>query len=242
VELVLDVYANMQEYIANGCEFTDDEWAAIKAMYDAEIYYTDKCIGRLFDYAQKELSGETVFLVTADHGDLFGEYGLLGHKLVLHDGLIHVPMITHGLQLNRELVQHVDFMKTMVNAAGANSEGIQGYDLRTEDRQFTVSQTGEPDFDEFREFNPKFDTKRFHQSPYSAVRTSQYKLCTSDDRSEFFELPEETIDRSDTYLDEKHKLATQFEEWSVTHIDPQVGEQVEYSDSMKRRLEDLGYL
>ncbi|HEX9792355.1 MAG TPA: sulfatase, partial [Planctomycetota bacterium] len=66
----------------------------LQALYDAEIRYQDAQLGRLV--AQLEETGqleETLVVVTADHGEEFGEFGRLGHQFALSDALLHVPMV-----------------------------------------------------------------------------------------------------------------------------------------------------
>lgn len=77
--------------------FSPDEWDALKAMYDAEIAYADEFVGTPFNYVQRVTTGETVFVVTGDHGDPFGEQGVLGHDLVLGDNLTNVLMIVSAM-------------------------------------------------------------------------------------------------------------------------------------------------
>lgn len=65
----------------------------LKDLYDEEVAYTDKQIGRLLDYMkQRQLDRNTVFVVLADHGEEFMERGWVGHTISLHAELIHVPL------------------------------------------------------------------------------------------------------------------------------------------------------
>ena len=63
-------------------------------LYDGEIKYTDLHVGRLFDgLRERGAWDDTLVIVTADHGELFGEHGLWGHGESLSQEEIHVPMI-----------------------------------------------------------------------------------------------------------------------------------------------------
>ena len=57
--------------------------------YDAKLRYVDHQVGRLL----AEVLPDTIVIVTADHGELFGEYGIHGHGSLLCDELIHVPLL-----------------------------------------------------------------------------------------------------------------------------------------------------
>jgi len=63
-------------------------------LYDAEIFYMDHHLGRLFKAL--ETSGalkNTVVIVAADHGEQFGERGLKNHANSVYTALVHVPLV-----------------------------------------------------------------------------------------------------------------------------------------------------
>ena len=63
-------------------------------LYDGEIYYTDLQFGRLLDgLRERGRYDGTLFVVTADHGELFGEHGLWGHGVSLSQPELHVPLV-----------------------------------------------------------------------------------------------------------------------------------------------------
>jgi len=129
----MDLHRNLVEKVAKGCPFTDDEWRVLSALYDAGIEYTDTFMGELFEQVSAS-TDETVFVVTADHGEHLGERGALGHKYVLDDALLNVPLLTVGLDVpeSTELVQHADVMRTLLDTAGARSGFVDGVDLRAQ--------------------------------------------------------------------------------------------------------------
>jgi uncharacterized sulfatase len=250
LEFSIETYASrdrMVQQIANGCDFTSDEWEALMAMYDAEINYSDEFVGSLFDHVQALDVGETVFVITADHGDLFGEHGLLGHNLVLDDALTNVPMVVHGLDgldhAAESMTQHIDFTRTVAEAMGVPHDQFSGRDLREEAPDYAISQRGVPHFDEYLEKNPDFDTSRYHGSPVSAFRTAEFKFLKSSDKEELLRLPNEETDVADDHPDVrdsheerlKSRLQT-MKSWGGS------SRQAEYTDAMEQQLADLGYL
>lgn len=72
----------------------EEQQAFIRA-YDQEIRYTDKFVGALLDTLQKQkLLEKTIIILTSDHGEEFGEHGILGfHSYSLYDELIRVPLL-----------------------------------------------------------------------------------------------------------------------------------------------------
>lgn len=111
------------------------------ALYDGGIRYTDEFMGRFFrELKRRGLYDRTLIIVTADHGDEFGErnperiYG--SHDINVYDELIHVPLIIRlpdGEGRGRvidDAVELVDVTPTILDLLGvAVSEGMQGQSL-----------------------------------------------------------------------------------------------------------------
>jgi arylsulfatase A-like enzyme len=63
-------------------------------LYDGELHYTDAQLGRLFDgLRERGRYDGALIVVTADHGELFGEHGLWGHGQALTQEELHVPLV-----------------------------------------------------------------------------------------------------------------------------------------------------
>jgi choline-sulfatase len=62
--------------------------------YDGEVTFTDLYIGRLLDFVKdKPWWKETALIITADHGELFGEHGGTRHGFEVWEELVHVPLM-----------------------------------------------------------------------------------------------------------------------------------------------------
>ncbi len=62
--------------------------------YDGAINYVDDHLQELMqDLKERGLDGNTLVVITADHGESFGEHGLMAHGSSLYRELIHVPLI-----------------------------------------------------------------------------------------------------------------------------------------------------
>ena len=104
---------------------SEEEIELLAALYDAEVAYQDAMIGKLVDTLRR--SGEfdnTWLVILSDHGELFGEGGMVFHTAGWHYQLLHVPLIVRppgGVAPTRidAPVQPVDVFATLVNAAGA---------------------------------------------------------------------------------------------------------------------------
>jgi len=254
-ETALRIHRNLSEVIAEGTRLSDEEWEAMEAMYDAEIAYTDHMIGQLVAWLESQDLEETVVVVTADHGEQFGEYGLLSHKFVLHDCLTRVPlaMRTVGgdcdldsadlLVEADDLVQHSDVMRTLLELAEADTDDMLGVDLREEGRSFAVSQRGPPNLAQITEHNPDWDTSRFQQGVLTAIRTEEWKYLKADDGTELVSLEDELTDVSAEHTDLVDDLAATCVDWLAAHGQPVAdAQEADFSDATRQQLRELGYI
>ena len=67
--------------------------------YDGALTYLDDQLGKLFAaLEQRDLLKNTIVIVTADHGEQFGEHELFFHSNSLYRQLIQVPLIMFGTE------------------------------------------------------------------------------------------------------------------------------------------------
>ena len=84
-------------------------------IYDGALNYTDFYIGTLVERLKRTGQWEnTLFIVTADHGECLGEHGYVGHGAVYEPG-VHVPLIVKTPRNMPEI--EVD-MRKRVNTLG----------------------------------------------------------------------------------------------------------------------------
>jgi len=94
-------------------------------LYDEEVFYTDLWIGKLLDFIEGQpWASRTAIIVSADHGEAFGEHGLTRHAHEVWEELVHVPMFFHVPGLTPRVVDsvargHVDLMPTIIELLGA---------------------------------------------------------------------------------------------------------------------------
>ena len=106
----------------------------ILSLYDAGIHWVDKQISRLVQALQQSQRwDETVFVVTADHGEEFLEHGNRYHSPTsLHEQLIHVPLLLRspelsGMHLSQGPFSLIHLAPTLLNAVGvAVPDSFQG--------------------------------------------------------------------------------------------------------------------
>jgi hypothetical protein len=69
-----------------------DELDVLESLYNGEIEYLDGKLEELFSEIREEYP-DTVFIVTSDHGEAFGEHGHYQHFASLWDEVTRVPLI-----------------------------------------------------------------------------------------------------------------------------------------------------
>ncbi len=100
--------------------------------YDASIYCLDGQIAGLVQALQKrQLMSNTIVVFTSDHGDGFGEHGLMSHGNDLYRELIHVPLIIvgPGLPAGTVVERPASIMwlaPTLVSLTGASRQTFPG--------------------------------------------------------------------------------------------------------------------
>lgn len=103
---------------------------ARRAYYSA-VSYVDDGIGRILDRIRAlGLAGNTIVIVTADHGDMLGERGLW-YKMSPFEQSVRVPLIVSapgllGPRRVGEAVSLVDLLPTLVDLAGGDVGDLCG--------------------------------------------------------------------------------------------------------------------
>lgn len=83
-----------QKALSRPGEINENERQHLVDLYDAEINFADEQIGRLLMYLRRlDSLDSTLVIVTADHGEEFGEHGQFSHRFELYDELLRVPLI-----------------------------------------------------------------------------------------------------------------------------------------------------
>jgi arylsulfatase len=110
---------------------TEAERQTLLDLYDGEIAYVDEQIRRFVDgLRDRGLWNETLVLVTADHGDAFGEHGYYEHPRYLHEELTRVPLVAIGGGLPAATppvaASTADLVPTVLDALGFDAETLPG--------------------------------------------------------------------------------------------------------------------
>lgn len=148
------------------------------ASYDTATRHVDDAVGQVLQYYRdRGLYDQTVFVITADHGEEFLEHGGTGHWGSLFEEVMHVPLVVRapggkrGVRVPR-LVRNFDAMPTLLDYAEVpRPPAMDAISLRPllEGRPFAGPTTAYAGFPGIR-----------------MIRTDRYKLLRRQDGSELF--------------------------------------------------------
>lgn len=247
-ELGKNVYAHLANDAVDGSETRQ----TLRAMYDAQVRQVDALVGELVEYVDHlGLDGDTVVVITSDHGDMLGELGLVSHKLVLHDALIRVPLAVRGSDrlagVDLGLAQHADIMTTLLDELGADTDGMQGIRLDEAERTRAVAQRGarthQKTMDAIRKHTERFDHDHVLPGFLTAVRTDEWKYVSDDEDARLYSLPAEDQDVASAHPEVVDQLDAWLAEWLDRHGKTVRSERkASFDEDVQQLLADLGYV
>ncbi|WP_254823962.1 sulfatase [Haloglomus halophilum] len=124
-----------------------------RRLYHGETEYLDRHLGRLFDGF--DALDDPLAVLFSDHGDAFGEHGLLRHGGPPLGSLVHVPCLVHdrGNEEPRDRIETavsaVDLVPTLLDGAGVAGDdrlvGRSVRDLPTDGDRSVFAYRGNPE-------------------------------------------------------------------------------------------------
>jgi arylsulfatase A-like enzyme len=111
---------------------------ARRDLYDNEVHFTDHWVGDLVDWALAQPWGQkTAVIITADHGEGFGEHNHYRHAYEVWEALVRVPLFLYvpgGVPRRIEQSRsHIDLAPTIAELMGIRpSEPWRGHSLLPE--------------------------------------------------------------------------------------------------------------
>ncbi|MCU4800458.1 sulfatase [Halobacteria archaeon HArc-gm2] len=251
------------EYLAGNVTLSDRELRALRGLYRAEIAAVDEQIAAISEALRETGEWEdTVFVVTADHGENVGDHGMMDHQYCLYDTLVHVPLVVHGGAFTgygdlTDLVSLVDLAPTLLDAAGVRADDaratFQGRSFHpathARSREFVVSEYMAPQpsmaaLEHHVGDLPAHVEK--HDRSLRAIRTRSHALVRGSDGSRsLYDLrsdPGETADVAASNPRTAADLGETLDEWLDSFEHANVDDAVTIDGRRKAQLERLGYL
>ncbi len=244
-------------YMAGEVSMTPEDFAGLRALYDAEIAYVDEQIGDLLAFLDSVGALQnTLIAVTSDHGENIGDHGLMDHQYCVCDSLARVPLIIHypgALAAGDDPapVQHTDLLPTFLELAQAPTDAsLPGRSLiasaapaAPQITQYTAAHRHR-----FARRHPGFDpaSKGFDRT-YDGVALDGYKLIRSNTGQRWlYDLTDDPDERTDLARKMPGRVAAltaALDAWLADH--PPLTDAAaapELDEDLQKHLRGLGYL
>jgi arylsulfatase A-like enzyme len=83
--------------VAGAAEIPPDSLERMRHLYARAVNYADDWVGGILEALDaRGILDQTLVIITSDHGENFGEGGLIAHGFSLDERLIHVPFLSAG--------------------------------------------------------------------------------------------------------------------------------------------------
>ncbi|MFQ6103257.1 MAG: sulfatase-like hydrolase/transferase [Candidatus Glassbacteria bacterium] len=214
--------------------------------YDGEVAYVDTQIGELLEgIKRRDLAGNTLVVITADHGESLGEHGELTHAMFLYSSTVKIPLIISlpavvpcGIRLEY-LVEHVDILPTILSilhidtppeCQGRSLFPIDQHENRFENR-YSYSETWAPRL-------------QYGWSELKSLRTDDY-LFVKAPKPELYDLrrdPRESVNIYGTTSEIASRFEASLDSIMKFAVDRELSEEMEMDASEREALEKLGYI
>jgi arylsulfatase A-like enzyme len=226
---------------------TNDEYNHLLSQYDGAIAYIDfhieKLITKLYELGMYE---DCLLIITADHGEAFGERNFIGHTVSVYQDQVHVPLIIKYPNIDKsvvvnETVSLVDIMPTILNLLGHEiPEDIQGQSLlKLESRNYRAVMS-----ESFTGMGPRGLHPRFHRLE-KAIFWGPFKLISSTSgKRELYDLSNDANEKKNLYRPDdglSNELEAKLNPW-FEDIKDEPASRVDLDGETIDRLRSLGYL
>jgi len=237
---------------------SEDDLAVMHELYLGDVRFLDERLGEFFQFLST--TGEldrTVIVLTADHGENFGEHGLIEHQLCLYNTLLHVPlMVRYPAKVESGLVVREPVSTAFIPHTLEELLGVTLIETRPDAVQRSLfSPDGELFYQygnpvemlrEVLEEEPAFDFSRFDRE-IDAISDGEFKLIRySDGREELFNTIEdrgELRDMRSALPEEADRLRLHLDNWlDGLVVFESTQELPEMDEATAKALKALGYV
>lgn len=175
---------------ARGSSVAAGALARMRHLYGRAVAYMDAWLADVLDALDRRgILSETLVIVTADHGESFGEGGYLAHGFALSEPLIHVPLIVAGPGAGDHdgVFSLAELPALIAGAAGLGDHPIAERHVPAGIAIAQYDAIGPPDHPRFAEFAARFglagDQIRRLSTSITAATDGSRKVVLTDDGS-----------------------------------------------------------
>lgn len=213
---------------------SEEDLEILKQVYKSTLRYLDAELGKLYEQAPND----TVFIITSDHGEHFGEYGRFGHQYSLYDELLHVPLVIHApwIESNEvdSMVELRSLYKAILDFADDSYRTLPVIDYHIAE---TISPTPSIESLKAKSGEIKGYAKRYRNGA----------RCISDSKRKLIEFADGSVkivenDGTEAATEEIKQTLHRKLVSECGEITYKRQRKIKYSDKIKSRLDDLGYV
>lgn len=185
-------------HCATGQPVPAEALTRMRHLYGRAIASLDAWIGRLLELlASHRVLDDTIVVVTSDHGENFGEAGLIGHAFSLDDRLIRVPLVARGLDL-----PDAPYGLERLPASIADAIGLDAHPWEAPARAAAVAQFDPliaPDAERLDELAARWDlderARRLFCEPQTCATDGRRKLLRWGDQELAYDLESDPLEQ-----------------------------------------------
>lgn len=256
-------YRDMGLFLRETGKISKVDRRALLNLYDGLIFYVDEHIRELISFLDKTgILDDTIVIITADHGEFFGEYGFISHGFCALEEVVKVPLIIRhpklfspGARVDK-VVSTIDLFTSLGKMAGADFDPkrFQSEDLREIDsskREFVLTRhiiAAKGEFPDREALKKKFSHLDFdrYEGEQIAMRGDSWKfIWFANGNRLLFDLTSPRGEREN--LAEKSPETVRGYEEKLESVSGLIkydesGEIFEFEEATKDHLRALGYL
>jgi arylsulfatase A-like enzyme len=207
--------ARAESVIAGTYDPDPEELLTIRNLYLGEIAYLDEKVGELLSLLERlDCAGNTVIIMTSDHGEHLGEHALMGHEFSVFGPVLRIPLILSYPPLfpagttARAPVSLIDLYPTILSITGIEKEPspqnakslLTSLNLGQDPDRAILSEYSRPTTliqKYWRSRYPDKDMSGFERS-LRALHRGRYKYITTDRGEDYlFDLAEDQAEQHD---------------------------------------------
>jgi len=107
---------------------SQSELHILHGLYLGEVASADRKLKAILTLLGDQSASDLITVVTSDHGEHFGEHGLLDHEFSVRDTVLRIPLVVHGPALAPAIIERPvelhDVTRSLLGWAGADASGI----------------------------------------------------------------------------------------------------------------------
>lgn len=209
----------------------------LMSQYAGAISYLDDQLGRFFEHLKRTgIYERALIIVTADHGELFGEHGLYAHTTPMYEGVVRVPLmikLPYSKQRGRNTSSHIqlhDLFATILSVSGlpvpVNTAGKPFGSL-------SLPAVGEFENADIRQHRVIYDNQYKYFSYEREQPEELYDLASD---------PNELRNLASEHPEIAERMSTGLRQWADAHPPRHTTEKTDVPAETLRALKGLGYL